>query len=75
MRWKIYKIFLRLGKEKCIAWTIKTLLEDGKEITTLSEISLTLNKFYENLKPISDIEMFLSDIHVATITDENYNIC
>ena len=51
------------------------MLEDGKEITTLSEISLTLNKFYENLKPISDIEMFLSDIHVATITDENYNIC
>ena len=63
--------------------TIKTLLEDGKEITTPSEISLTLKKFYENLfrKNIANsaisqnIEMFLSDIHLPTISDDNYNIC
>ena len=61
--------------------TTKTLLEYGKEINTLSEISLTQKKFYENLfqkamaKSISDIEMFLSDIHLPTISDENYNIC
>ena len=61
--------------------TIKTLLEDDKEITTLSEISFTLQNFYENLfqktitKSTSDIEMFSSDIHLPTISDENYNIC
>ena len=55
--------------------TIKTFLEDGKEITTPPEISLTLKKFYENLfqktiaKSISDIEIFLNDIHLPTISD------
>ena len=61
--------------------TIKTLLDDYKEITTPSEISLTLKTFDENLfqktiaKSISDIEMFLSDIQLPTISDENYTIC
>ena len=61
--------------------TIQTLLGGGKEITTPSETSLTLKNVYKNLfqktilKPISDIDMFLSDIHLPTITDENYNIC
>ena len=61
--------------------TIKTLLDDGKEITTPSEVSLTLKKFYENLfqktiaKSISNMKMFLSDIHLPTISDENYTIC
>ena len=47
---------------------------------TPSEISLTLKTFYENLfqktiaKSISDNEMFLSDIHLPTISDENYTI-
>ena len=57
------------------------MLGGGKEITTPSEISLTLKNVYKNLfqktilKPISDIKMFLSDIHLPTISDENYNIC
>ena len=57
------------------------MLDDGKEITTPSEVSLTLKKFYENLfqkpiaKSISDMKMFLSDIHLPTISDENYTIC
>ena len=58
--------------------TIKTFLENGKEVTIPSEISLTLKRFYENLfqktiaKSISDIEMFLSGIHLPIISDENY---
>ena len=49
-------------------------------VTTPSEISLTLKRFYENLlqktiaKSVSDIEIFLSDIHLPTISDDNYNI-
>ena len=71
---------LREEKEEKMHWrknafrgTIKTLLEDDKEITTLSEISFTLKNCYENLfqktitKSISDIEMFSSDIHSPTI--------
>ena len=52
-----------------------------KNTTPPSEMSLTLEKFYENLfqktiaKSILDIEMFLSDIHLPTISDDNYNIC
>ena len=57
------------------------MLDHVKEITTPSEISLTLKKFYENLfhksiaDSVSDIEMFLSDIHLPIISDENYTIC
>ena len=70
-----------MEKKNALRETIKTLLEDGKEITTPFEITLTLKKFYENLfqktiaKSLSDIEMFLSDIHLPTTSDENYNIC
>ena len=59
----------------------RTLLGDGKEITTPSEISLTLKNFNENIfqknstKFISDREMFLSDIHLPTISNENYTKC
>ena len=70
-----------MEKKNALRGTIKTLLEDGKEITTPSEICLTLKKFYENLfqktitKSVSDIEMFISDIYLPTISDDNYNIC
>ena len=75
------KFFYDLGKWNALCGTIQTLLGGGKEITTPSETSLTLKNVYKNLfqktilKPISDINMFLSDIHLPTITDENYNIC
>ena len=79
---KSKKFFYGLEKKNALHGTIKTLLEDGKEITTPSEISLTLKKFYENLfqktiiaKSVSDIEMFLSDTHLPRISDDNYNIC
>ena len=45
IRWKIYK----MAKKNALCGTIKTLLENGKEITTPSEISLTLKKNYEDL--------------------------
>ena len=70
-----------MEKKNSLRGTIKTLLDDGKEITTPSEIGLTLKKFYQNLfqktiaKSFSDMEMFLSDIHLPTISDENYTIC
>ena len=78
---KSTKFFYSLEKKNALAGTIKTLLEDDKEITTPSEISLTLKKIYENLfqksiaKFVSDIEIFLSDTHLPTISDDNYNIC
>ena len=58
-----------------------TLLGDGKKITTPCEISLTLKNFNENIfqknstKSISDREMFISDIHLPTISNENYTKC
>ena len=70
-----------MEKKNAFGGTIETLLEYGKEITTPSEISLTLKQFYENIfqktiaKSVVDIEMFLSDIHLPTISDHNYNIC
>ena len=73
--------FYGLEKRNALRGTIKTLTEDGKEITTPSEISLTLKKLYENLfqktiaKSVSNIKMFLSDIHLPTISDYNYTIC
>ena len=72
---KSAKFFYGLEKKNTSRETIKTFLEDGKEITTPPEISLTLKKFYENLfqktiaKSISDIEIFLNDIHLPTISD------
>ena len=78
---KSTNFFYSLEKKNTLPGTIKTLLEDDKEITTPSEISLTLKKIYENLfqksiaKSVSDIKMFLSDIHLPTISDDNYNIC
>ena len=70
-----------MEKRNALVGTIKTLLDNRKETTTLSEITLTLKEFYENLfqktiaKSVSDIEIFLSDIHLPTISDENYTIC
>ena len=46
---KSLKFFCGWEKKNALPGTIKTLLEDGKEITAPSEISLTLRKFYENL--------------------------
>ena len=46
---KSTKVFYGLEKRNALCVTIKTLLDDYKEITTPSEISLTLKKFYENL--------------------------
>ena len=72
---KSTKFFYGLEKKNTSRETIKTFLEDSKEITTPPEISLTLKKFYENLfqktiaKSISDIEIFLNDIHLPTISD------
>ena len=70
-----------MEKRNALGGTIKTLLDNRKETTTLSEITLTLKEFHENLfqktiaKSVSDIEIFLSDIHLPTISDENYTIC
>ena len=67
---KSTKFFYGLEKRNALCGSINTFLDDGKEITTPSEISLTLKKNYENLiqktitKSIPDIEMFLSDIHL-----------
>ena len=78
---KSTKCFYGLEKKNALRGTIKVLLEDGKEITTPSYISSTLKKLYENLfqkpiaKSVSDIEMFLSNIHLPTISDDNYSIC
>ena len=46
---KSVKFFCGWEKKNALRGAIKTLLEDGKEITALSEISLTSRKFYENL--------------------------
>ena len=46
---KSLKFFCGWEKKNALPGTIKTLLEDGKEITAPSEISLILRKFYENL--------------------------
>ena len=46
---KSTKFFYGLEKKNALRGNIKTLLEDGKEIATPSEISLTLKINYENL--------------------------
>ena len=46
---KSTKFFYGLEKKNALRGIIKTLLEDGKEMATPSEISLTLKKIYENL--------------------------
>ena len=62
-------------------WNYKTLINDVKEIAMSNEINLTLKSFYENLlqkdikKYVSDIETFLSQIQLPTISDENYAKC
>ena len=61
---KSTKFFYGLEKRNAIFGTIKTLTNDGKEITMPNEINLTLKSFYKNLfqkdakKSISDIETF-----------------
>lgn len=45
---KFTKFFYGLEKRNAICGTIKKLLNDGKEITTLSGISSTLKNIYEN---------------------------
>ena len=46
---KSTKFFYGLEKRYALCGTIKTLLDYRKEITTPSEITLTLKKCYENL--------------------------
>ena len=79
---KSTKFFYVLGRKNAICGIIKTLINDRKEITMLNEINLTLISFYENLfqkkdvkKSVSDIETFLSQIQLPTISDENYARC
>ena len=65
--------------------TVKTLFDNEKEITALSETSLTsLKKVYGNLfKKYRSLlkvyfwywKKFLSDIDLAIISDENYAKC
>ena len=43
--WKFYKNLVK----NTIRGTIKTLINNGKEITMPNEINLTLKSFYENL--------------------------
>ena len=75
--WKICKVFYGLEKKNAICGTIKTLINDGKQLTMPNEINLTL-KIYESLfqkdikKSVSDIETFLTQIQLPTITDGNY---
>ena len=63
---KSTKFFYGLEKKNALHGTIKTLLEDGKEITTPSEISLTFENLFQKTiaKSLSDIEMFLSDTRI-----------
>ena len=70
-----------MEKGNALRETIKTLLDDGKERTTASEIRLTLKRIYENLFQknyrkvyISDIEIFLSDMHFPTTSDKSCTI-
>ena len=75
------KNFYRPEKKKSNCGTIKTLINDGKEITIPNEINLTLKRFYENLfkkdikKCLSDIENFLSQIQLPAIRGENHAKC
>ena len=46
---KSTKFFYCLEKKNVICGTIKTLINDGKEINMPNEINLTLKSFYENL--------------------------
>ena len=48
---KSAKFFYGLEKLNGICGTIKTLINDGKEITMANEINLTLKSFYENSIP------------------------
>ena len=66
------KFFCGLVKRNALRGTIKTF-DDGKEITTPSEVCLTFQKIIA--KSISDIEMLSSDIHLPTISDKNYTLC
>ena len=45
---KSTKLFYGLEKKNVICGTIKTLINDGKEIIMPNEINLTLKSFYEN---------------------------
>ena len=46
---KSTNFFCGLEKKNAICGTIKTLLNDAKEITMPNEINLTFKSFYENL--------------------------
>ena len=74
---KSTKLFLWARKEKCNIWNYKTLINDGKQIITPDKINLNLKSFYQNLlkKSISDIESFLSQTQLSTISDESYAKC
>ena len=54
-------LFHGLEKKNVICGTIKTLINDGKEITMPNEINLTVKSFYENLFK-KDIKISVSDI-------------
>ena len=78
---KSSKFFYGLEKKNAICGTIKMLINDQKEITSPSEINLTLKSFYENLfkknikKSVSEINNFLDKIDLPTISDEHYANC
>ena len=78
---KSTKLFYGLEKKNAMSGTIKMIINDEKEITIPNEINLFLKSFYQNLfkknvkKSITDIEYFLSQIKLPTISEENYAIC
>ena len=78
---KSTKFFYGLEKKNAMSGTIKMIINDEKEITIPNEINLSLKSFYQNLlkknikKSITDIEYFLSQIKLPTISEENYAIC
>ena len=78
---KSTKFFYGLEKKKAICGTIKSLINDGKQIAMPNEIKLTLKSFHENLfqkdfkKSVFDIESLLSQIQLPTINDKNYTNC
>ena len=45
---KSINFFFGLEKKNAICGTMKTLINDGKEIIMPNEINLTLKSFYEN---------------------------
>ena len=78
---KSTKFFYGLEKKNAMSGAIKMIINDEKEITIPNKINLSLKSFYQSLfrknvkKSITDIEYFLSQIKLPTISEENYAIC